>query len=642
MSKVMLPIRQKLEKFYNDNFEKLSLVVAGKAHVDKDLIDFYIDVYNKNKWDDDDLLCYTLVDTLERYNDKINRSITRIGEKLNRIKTAEYKLKQSKPFLQELNKTITDESDLSYELAQYYPVGKKTVIHELAEPNKKAKLTSGRSLLNPEKGNDHFININYKKEAKKLDLIPSSARNFNRYFKLGIQNHPYYSHFKPSFKETNLYNKKQGKKLYGVPGTWMFDIIYFSNHGKKNKKESESLSKSLTVDRLSYNQSIYLVGININTRYAVARRIEGKKVKDLKKAFKDLLDNEFKVVSKKPEKIVTKMIRYIDKYGDEYDKEADRVTKKDLIGATNIEYYDDIEYDEHEDDNKLYLKVIIFDGESAIRSKEFQEFCSERNIKIRTTHSGIHTQTAPIDRLCRTLRDIFTKAFMLKSQGFETKFSQNINDLLTELESNPIKSREIKNKLYTEAIYARQLFNGETEHTAPIPLQYWRCLNHDYYKKDDLKTEEQKNYELYYDEYLCDELYDVVDYYNTKQHKGLTKLLKEASEHFRVPLEIKDEEITPENIHKKPGLELLIIKYCEWYNKEIDKIETKFEIGDKVNVCDCFTTEKGSLERNNAVNLLGDWEVVDKKGETYAVYNNINHRLLHVSKYMLSPKVTKS
>ena len=54
------------------------------------------------------------------------------------------------------------------------------------------------------------------------------------------------------------------------------------------------------IEQIDYNtkkhrkQVIYLVGININTRYAVIRRVNGKSVNDLIPAFESLLAKELK------------------------------------------------------------------------------------------------------------------------------------------------------------------------------------------------------------------------------------------------------------------------------------------------------------------------------------------------------------
>ena len=132
-----------------------------------------------------------------------------------------------------------------------------------------------------------------------------------------------------------------------------------------------------------------------------------------------------------------------------------------------------------------------------------------------------------------------------------------------------------------------------------------------------------------------DELYDVVRYYNDKPHNGLIKLLKDASSTFKRPLKYDDEDITPTLVNKKPYLESMIIAYCRYYNTDIAEPGDIYNIGDKVRVYDCFTTNRGALNRNNNELLIGNWEIVSKDGEIYGVFNNDNNQLLHVSKYMI-------
>ena len=418
---------------------------------------------------------------------------------------------------------------------------------------------------------------------KVVKNVPSNARDFRRYVKMKYYNHPHYQHYAPTLKNFDFYKPEEGKKFYANPDTWMFDIIYFSNYGNKRKAEElENPHKRQTQpDKdIPYKQVAYLIGININTRYAVGRRIEGKKVSDLIPAFQSLLENEL------------------------------------------------------ED-----MKQLIFDGESAISSKPFQEFCINKGINLRTTNSGIHTQTAPIDRLCRTLRDYYTKFYIanLEEGVKDSKINQ------WEYYNRKEDSKDLDDKLFTEGIYIRNLFNGTYQtHAPPIPIKYYVCYDEDSEEEfnegdADIFLEKPKKMSSYDVIKEVDELYEVIDYYNKKPHNGLINILKKASKLFRIPLQIKDEDITPENINQMKGLELLIIKYCQFYNNHLVKKSHKFKLGDKVIVYDCFSSNKGSLKRNTQNILLGDWEIVSINNEIYGVYNNETKKLLHVSKYMVSP-----
>ena len=548
-----------LEDFYNNNFDRIRLVNNGLAHPqNEDLKRFYIHVYQRN-WKTNPELASVLIQFLRDNQITINRSLGQIGVSRESSDSTEYKLRNSKPFFQTINQ-ISDDSELSYELDAVYPVkDMKEVRAEFkrAQSNKNPKWEDSRERLF-KKGYGTAI-VTRDIDPKRLELIPSTARNANKAVLLGVDNYKYWDKFKPISKQHNLYDPKQGKKFYGPPGTWMFDILYFSNYGSKKTKDK----------KLEYQQAIYLIGININTRYAVGRRIEGKSVKDLIPAFEDMLQNEL-------------------------------------------------------DDN---INLLIFDGEKAISSTLFEEFCQEHNINVRITYPGIHTQTAPIDRLCRTLRDYYTKMFMSKlKRGTEHDIGITMDFYL---KKNPWKyNQKLKDQMLTESIYTRQIFDGNHRQLlAPIPIQYYKTDKGEYWKLTP-KTVLKNSYEK------GDELYDVIEYYNNKQHHGLTKILKHASTIFGIVLQIRDEDITPKNVHNSKGLELLIIKYCQFYNKNIEPSH-QFNIGDKVEVYDCFSTDRGSLRRDNNEILMGDWEIVSKDNEIYGVVNNVNNQLLHVSKYML-------
>ncbi len=541
-----------LEDFYNEHLEKIKLVIAGLAHSSHK--DFYTMIYSK-KWVTDRNLTQQLIQYLNENIKSINKSVSLLGIKHNEIRRqAEMKLKKSKPFLTTIVRP-TDKIELSDEVDKVYSslnIDEIKAQFKRPEANKNPKSENGReSLINK----DAPINIQYNYQL--FENLPSTARNINKYIKLGIENYPYYEHYKPSFKPT-LYKKKQAKKFVGPRGTWMFDLMYFSDYNTKKYRK----------------QAIYLVGININTRYAVIRRVNGKSINDLIPAFESLLANELK------------------------DK----------------------------------ISLLIFDGEKAISSKKFEEYCKDHNINVRITYPGIHTQTAPIDRLCRTLRDYFTKFYMEKHSPINATYRH----------FNPWTKKDKYNKILTEAIKIRKMFNGEDKSkTAPIPMEYaiysskyggdykyvlkWSDKSYDLYNKS----------KIYNFKGTRDELYEIVNYYNDKPHNGLIKLLKQASYTFKRPLDILDEYITPNYVDETPYLESMIIEYCRYYNLELVEQGEIFNIGDKVHVYDCFTTDRGALQRNNTELLIGNWEIVSKDGEIYGVFNNDNNQLLHVSKYMI-------
>ena len=556
-----------LQKFYNDNLSKLESVANREAHPEEDLKRFYLNIYSQN-WKEDLYLAYRLIQFLSQNQVRINRSLAQINTTRTRSEesqSSEYKLRNSKPFF----KTVGDESsELSYEFDAVYPANTAKITFQKAKQNENPRLNPARSAMR-----DKIITTYV--DQNKLNLIPSNAKNGYKAIILGMNGYKYWDHFKPTPYNYDFYDKSQGKKHVGMPGTWMFDLMYFSNYGNKKLK---------TDSDLKYKQAIYLVGININTRFAVGRRINGKSVQDLIPPFEDLLKNELK-------------------------------------GKINL---------------------LIFDGEKAISSNAFKSFCEQNRINVRITYPGIHTQTAPIDRLCRTLRDYYSKMFMTKLyKGTEN----NVEQLFNEYNKNPwLNNKKFKEGITTESIYVRKMFDGEhTSYLPPIPSQYLVCEDKFKYGKYDLKLyEENSNLDLIKKRYkrveIKDELYDVIDYYNNKSHHGLINTLKYASKFFNVPILLSDEEITPKNINEHPALELLIIKYNRYYNKNIAKPGIKYKIGDKVRVFNCFNEERGKLKRKSDETLMGDWEIVSKDNEIYGVYNNFNKQLLHVSKYMIRPK----
>lgn len=542
-----------LEDFYNDNYDLLKFVNDGTAKTqNEDLRQFYFHMYQR-KWKQDGNLANILINFINKNHSTIKRSLSHVGKTYQIENSVKTKLHDTKPFFQTMER-VNDNTELSYQTDAAFPLSDLETIRtefKRAETNRNPKIANSRYLV-------HNTVITDNIDQQKMDLIPSNSRNMIKATILGLEGYPYWEFFKPQTKQYNLYDPKQGRKFYGEPGTWMFDLLYFTNYGRKKTKDKNVV----------YKQVIYLVGININTRFAVARRIDGKSVKDLIPPFEDLL-------------------------------------KKEL---------------------KNNISLVIFDGEKAISSKKFEEFCLKHNISVRITYPGIHTQTAPIDRLCRTLRDYFTKMFMSKIfQGTEYNMTTKFNDYFRQPWFN---NDSLKEALTTEGLYTRQIFDGtHSRLLAPIPIQYYKDMNgicYEYVPSETIWNGEVR-----------DELYDVIQYYNNKQHHGLTKILKHAASTFGIPLNIRDEDITPNNVHHSIELERMVIQYSKYYNRNV-KPSPQFNIGDKVVVYDCFTTDRGSLQRNERIPLMGDWEIVSKDNEIYGVRNNIDKQLLHVSKYMLN------
>jgi len=68
------------------------------------------------------------------------------------------------------------------------------------------------------------------------------------------------------------------------------------------------------------------------------------------------------------------------------------------------------------------INILKFDGESAIKSLEFQQFLKDHNIKFIKTIPNSHTSLSIIDRLCRTIREI---AFNLRCEPILTQNQMN-------------------------------------------------------------------------------------------------------------------------------------------------------------------------------------------------------------------------
>ena len=85
-------------------------------------------------------------------------------------------------------------------------------------------------------------------------------------------------------------------------------------------------------------------------------------------------------------------------------------------------------------------------------------------------------------------------------------------------------------------------------------------------------------------------------------------------------------------------MEKIIIEYCHDYNRNVAEPGPEYNIGDKVFVYDCFSKDRGNLQRNEKIPFLGEWVIVSKENEIYGVQNKNNNQLRYVSKYMLKHK----
>lgn len=352
---------------------------------------------------------------------------------------------------------------------------------------------------------DNVINLNTNLN-KIFNEIPSVDRS-RRQYELMRQLPSIYTkdpnYFKPLSKH-NLYDPSISKKHVGPRHSWMFDIIYFNDHNK-NKRLAEKTK--------------FLIGININTRYAVGRRLEDKTLYSLIKAFEEIC-------------------------------------------------------------KKVDIKYIIFDGEPGISSKEFLNWATERRIKVRITASKLHTQTAPIDRLCRTLRRYWMKYYIINDKNYK-KFANEF----------PYKINQ--DELITQMLKYREIFSkGSTTSIGQVPRRYNLIGNEVEYVKD------------YREDGRYDEFEDLLEYYNNKPHNGIKRILDEARIYYpistfkierRGKLIVKDiNQITPSDVEQNPGIEMIIVKYCNDYNKNV--IEPKRKLGDSVRIYDVVEKREGSLQ----------------------------------------------
>lgn len=373
----------------------------------------------------------------------------------------------------------------------------------------------------------------------KLSLIPSTDKDYRQYSNLELRNYQYRDYYLPP-QGTTLYRKDEGKMFVAPPKTWMFDITYFNDNQYKQ------------------NEVNVLLGININTRYAVARVIDGKDADTLIHAFEDLLNKEL----------------------------------------------------------KDQIKTLIFDGEPGISSVKFQNFAKDK-FDVKITYSNIHTQTAPIDRLCRTLKHYFMKGYMYEHED------------ISRLIENPFARNNLE--LYDKALLVKQMFKGVNNIIAPVPSLY---------SKSNKKIVEEEDLPKYPNSDIEHEIYDIVYYYNHKQHNGLIRILNKASKTFNIKLPVHYSKITPYFVHNRPDLESLIMKYCTYYNSFIVKKSPKYRIGQRVNVYDTIN-KTGSLFGNEHNFLLGRWIVTGYNGENYEVTNIDNDSVKYVSKYMIVPLTLK-
>ncbi|ELP94362.1 hypothetical protein EIN_259600 [Entamoeba invadens IP1] len=257
--------------------------------------------------------------------------------------------------------------------------------------------------------------------------VPSLAKNIYTYF--NNKDIIYANNFKPSPPKYSFYNKNFAYKFVAIPNTYMFDILYFSDKDKRvTQQKYDNPSVKINFDhRVHKNNPLqsYLIGININTRYGYVISIKDKTASSIINGFEELFKQGLKM--------------------------------------TNL----------------------IFDGERGISSNDFADYINSKNIKLFVTATKIHTSTAPIDRLCRTIRDLYVKYYILNDDEYK--------NIINSISFQNMKRKELLQ--YMSKI--RKLFNeGDQKRITPVPT--------------------------------TEEVYKLMQYYNDSCHDSLVKIFREC------------------------------------------------------------------------------------------------------------------
>ena len=474
-----------------------------------------------------------LYESYEKYKNAIVRSFSQF----NTTRERESKPREYKP------RETNTQQDWEYEYVEYeYEVPEPEVhrnkpIRKAPKENTTIPFNSHLILRQDEEG--QLINpsnvISLDDELlNKYERVPSINRSNQEYiFRKLIETseHPLYTdYYKPKSKN-NLFKKDEANKFCGPRHSWMFDIMYFSN------------SDGITVN--------YLVGIEINTRFAIGLRIKDKSTESLIRAFDQIRQNET-------------------------------------------------------------IKYIRFDGEAGINSNDFEKYCRKNNISLLISKPKIHTQTALVDRLCRTLRRYFIKWYMFNHPEYQR--------ILTTKPLVPKYMSDMsKHVLQVRKYFAKE---GESKNMiSPIPRLYIiRRNGNKEYVNDDTHR------------YVHDEFLDVIEYYNNKLHKRLTRILEEAVQHFNVlSIQIPWKNITPSFVHENIEIESIIANYCKEYNLKNPNIYVQ---GDEVNI---YQFGDGSLQPKELLpDLDNPYVIKEILGNVFRVgKENSNNKDKWISKYFI-------
>ena len=243
--------------------------------------------------------------------------------------------------------------------------------------------------LNPEMYQKHQEQLKpqqiYPINEIKFDLPLNQANNKTDWLKSSL---PYRS---PN-KIKELYFNKFGKKDISINDIKQ-NIEHYNNFNIKQNQKKFSLKTYSNIFHsfigdifFESNKAAFLLLININTRKAYAYQLG-------KIDCKDEID----------------LVNGVEKIVYQY-AIGGKKTTTELIKAFNKHLLNE------------KINILKFDGESAIKSLEFQQFLKDHNIKFIKTIPNSHTSLSIIDRLCRTIREI---AFNLRCEPILTQNQMN-------------------------------------------------------------------------------------------------------------------------------------------------------------------------------------------------------------------------
>ena len=243
--------------------------------------------------------------------------------------------------------------------------------------------------LNPEMYQKHQEQLKpqqiYPINEIKFDLPLNQANNKTDWLKSSL---PYRS---PN-KIKELYFNKFGKDDISINDIKQ-NIEHYNNFNIKQNQKKFSLKTYSNIFHsfigdifFESNKAAFLLLININTRKAYAYQLG-------KIDCKDEID----------------LVNGVEKIVYQY-AIGGKKTTTELIKAFNKHLLNE------------KINILKFDGESAIKSLEFQQFLKDHNIKFIKTIPNSHTSLSIIDRLCRTIREI---AFNLRCEPILTQNQMN-------------------------------------------------------------------------------------------------------------------------------------------------------------------------------------------------------------------------